>query len=157
MYMLWNGFCMIWEIHLQSGFFAVSRVSAIRDGSEVKRQVWTKQPVFYAILAVSLWMLTALAYLNGTTAINPFINWLSMPLIKFICFCAKCMIQGNWIRPIETLCQFERQVVMKAPRYETDFHKKPLWCSPTLGNSELIIPNFSHVCRLKMFPPCFNT
>ena len=43
-------------------------------GIGITRQIWTKQPVFYAILAVSLQMLTALAYLNGTTAINPFIN-----------------------------------------------------------------------------------
>ena len=60
---------------LQSGFFAVS---AIRDRSEVKRQVWTKQPVFYAILAVSLRRLTTFAYLHQTTAINPFIHELLM-------------------------------------------------------------------------------
>ena len=40
--------------HRQCGFFAVSPVSAIRDRSEVERQVWTKLPVFYAILAVTL-------------------------------------------------------------------------------------------------------
>ena len=34
------------QSHLQSGFFAVSPVSAIRDRSEGEKQVWTKQLVF---------------------------------------------------------------------------------------------------------------
>ena len=51
------------------------------------------------------------------------------------------MIQGHWRKPIiyvDMLCQFERQVAMKTLRYETGFHKKPLWLWPINVNMRLL-------------------